>query len=101
MRALLIIDVQNEYFTGKLPIQYPQNAMTNILKTIDIANSKNIPIILIQHSNNNENAQTFKTGTSEWEIHPDILNKKYNIIIEKQLHSSFTGQTHGDITLMI
>ena len=29
-RALLVIDVQNEYFTGKLPVTYPENSFQNI-----------------------------------------------------------------------
>jgi nicotinamidase-related amidase len=29
-RALLVIDVQNEYFTGKLPVTYPPDSLTNI-----------------------------------------------------------------------
>lgn len=28
-RALLVIDVQNEYFTGQLPITYPAGSLTN------------------------------------------------------------------------
>lgn len=34
-RALLVIDVQNEYFTGKLPISYPSGSLDNILRVID------------------------------------------------------------------
>ena len=30
-RALLVIDVQNEYFTGKLPVSYPSNAQENLV----------------------------------------------------------------------
>ena len=33
-RALLVIDVQNEYFTGKLPVTYPVGSFENILKVI-------------------------------------------------------------------
>lgn len=39
-RALLVIDVQNEYFTGKLPVNYPKNSFTNILKAMDCAMEK-------------------------------------------------------------
>ena len=31
-RALLVIDVQNEYFTGKLPISHPSGSFNNILR---------------------------------------------------------------------
>ena len=29
-RALLVIDIQYEYFTGKLPVTYPENSFENI-----------------------------------------------------------------------
>jgi len=34
-RALLVIDVQNEYFTGKLPITYPAGSLANVLSAMD------------------------------------------------------------------
>ena len=36
-RALLVIDVQNEYFTGKLPITYPAGSLANVLSAMDAA----------------------------------------------------------------
>ncbi len=90
-RALLVIDVQNEYFTGKLPVTYPPTSYSNILKVVDTANEKNIPVILIQHTSPGENAAMFKKGTNEWNIHPDLLLRKYNEIVEKNLPSSFTN----------
>lgn len=44
-KALLVIDVQNEYFDGKLPIKYPENSFQNIIRNIDAANQKQIPVI--------------------------------------------------------
>ncbi len=90
-RALLVIDVQNEYFTGKLPVTYPKNSFENIIKIIDSANENNISVILIQHTNPGNNAVTFKKGTCEHEIHEEILKRNYDKIIEKNLPGSFTG----------
>jgi nicotinamidase-related amidase len=90
-RALLVIDVQNEYFTGKLPVTYPQNSFENIAKVIDSANENNIPIILIQHTNPGEDVVAFKKGTNGHEIHSEVLKKSHNKIIEKNLPGSFTG----------
>ena len=36
-RALLVIDVQNEYFTGRMPVSYPAGSFDNILKAVDAA----------------------------------------------------------------
>lgn len=90
-RALLVIDVQNEYFTGKLPVTYPENSFHNILKTIKTANNKSIPVILIQHTTPQKDAVTFVKDSHGWQIHEDILRLKHNIIIEKILPGSFTG----------
>ena len=33
-RALLVIDVQNEYFTGKLPVTHPANSLDNLFRAM-------------------------------------------------------------------
>ncbi|MVX62681.1 isochorismatase family protein [Clostridium chromiireducens] len=86
-KALLVIDVQNEYFTGKLKVTYPQNSLDNILKVMDYAKSNNMIIIIIQHTG--LYGDTFVKNSNEWEIHPKILEKSYDYIIEKTKPSSF------------
>ena len=49
-RALLVIDVQNEYFSGLLPITHPQGHLTNILRVMDAAAGNEIPVVVIQHT---------------------------------------------------
>ena len=44
-RALLVVDVQNEYFSGLLPITHPQGHLTNILRSMDAA-ARAIPIVV-------------------------------------------------------
>ena len=88
-RALLVIDVQNEYFTGKLPIKYPENAFNNILIAMNVAKLQKIPIVLIQHTNPSD-ASTFANGTGGWEIHSQIASKHHDRLIEKTLPGSFT-----------
>jgi len=86
-KALLVIDVQNEYFTGKLKVTYPQNSLDNILKVMEYAKNNNIIIIIIQHTG--LYGDTFVKNSNEWEIHPRILEKSYDYIIEKTKPSSF------------
>ena len=94
-RALLVIDVQNEYFTGKLPVTYPENSFENIIKVIDSANENKIPVLLIQHTNPEKDAFTFKKGADGHEIHDKVLKRNYDKIIEKNLPGSFTGTKLG------
>jgi len=88
-RALLVIDVQNEYFNGKLPVTYPENSFENIIKVMDFANENKIPVILIQHTNPGKDTFTFKKGTYGHKIHEEILKRNYDKIIEKNLPESF------------
>ena len=68
-RALLVIDVQNEYFTGKLPVSYPSGSLENILKAMDAANEHGIPVIVIQHTAKATDSPVFRKGSPEWELH--------------------------------
>lgn len=90
-RALLVIDVQNEYFTGQLPVTYPKDGFPNILKAMDSANVHQIPIVVVQHTAPQENSKTFRKGSNEWSLHPEILVRPHNHLIEKTLPGSFTG----------
>lgn len=89
-RALLVIDVQNEYFTGKLPVTYPAGSFKQILRAVDVANEHGIPVILIRHSAP-ENAVAFASGSSGWELHPELLARPHLRIIDKALPGSFTN----------
>lgn len=88
-RALLVIDVQNEYFNGLLPVTYPNNSFENILEAINFSNEENIIVVVIQHTSIHKDAKTFLKGTNGWELHDKIKNAKYNHYIEKTLPSSF------------
>lgn len=89
-RALLVIDVQNEYFTGKLPITYPTDSLPNIMRMIAHAKTKNIPIVMVQHSNPPD-AVAFAKGTHGWELHESVVDVVVEHYVEKTLPSSFVG----------
>ena len=86
-KALLVIDVQNEYFTGKLKVTYPSNSLDNILKVMDYAQENNMIIIIIQHTS--LSGDTFVKNSNEWQIHSKVLAKSYDYLIEKTKPSSF------------
>ena len=88
--ALLAIDVQNEYFTGKLPVTFPCGSLENILAAMDHARAIHMPVVVIQHTNPAPDAATFNKGTSGWELHDEIKRRKAAVLIEKNLPGSFT-----------
>ena len=89
--ALLVIDVQNEYFTGHLPVTFPEGSLDNILKAMDFAASVGMPVAVIQHYAATKDSPTFRKGSDEWKLHPEIEFRKRDILIEKSLPGSFTG----------
>jgi nicotinamidase-related amidase len=62
-RALLVIDVQIEYFTGKLPITYPAGSLTNVLSAMDAAQAHGVPVVAIQHASPQPVAPVFRKGS--------------------------------------
>lgn len=90
-RALLVIDVQNEYFTGKMPVTYPPGSLEQVIKVIEAARSKKIPVVFIQHSAPQKDATIFKKGSNEWQLHPGIAEIPCEHLVEKNLPGSFTG----------
>ena len=58
-RALLVIDVQNEYFTGALPITHPVGHLDQILEVMDAAAGR-IPTVVVQH--HTEDRPIFRRG---------------------------------------
>ena len=91
-RALIVIDVQNEYFTGGLPIEHPpvSESLPNLLRAMDAAQARGIPVIVVQHSAP-AGAPVFVPGTATWELHPDVAGRPRDHYIEKSLASAFTG----------
>ncbi len=90
-RALLAIDIQNEYFTGKLPVTYPAGSLTNILCAMDAAHAHGVPVVAIQHAAPQPDSAVFRKGSKEWELHPDIAARSPDVLIHKSLPGSFTG----------
>ena len=90
-KALLVIDVQNEYFSGALPIRYPQGSFNNILKAMEAAKKNNILVIAIQHTDPNRGSSAFVRGSLEWELHEEVRKAGFDYLIEKNMPGSFTG----------
>lgn len=91
-RALIVIDVQNDYVTGALPIEYPpvEHSLLNIGRTIDEARRLGIPVIVVQTSTP-PGAPGFATGTEGWKLHDVVATRHWDCLIDKQYPSAFTG----------
>ncbi|GAA3269575.1 isochorismatase family protein [Paenarthrobacter aurescens] len=76
-RALILVDVQQQYFSGPLEIQYPahQESLPRITQAIDAATAAGLPIAVIQHSEG-EGAPVFAPGTAGYELHPEVEGRR-------------------------
>jgi nicotinamidase-related amidase len=89
-RALLVIDVQNEYFPGgALPITHPAGHLDAILRVMDAAAGK-VPTVVVQHSFDTAKP-FFQRGTPGWQLHPEVAARPHDLLVEKRLPGSFTG----------
>lgn len=92
-RALLVIDVQNEYFAGgQLPIEYPPVAETlpRITRAMDAAQAAGVPVVVVQHTAP-AGAPVFDKPGERWQLHPEVARRPAAHRIEKRMASCFAG----------
>ena len=90
-RALLVIDVQNEYVSGALPISYPpvEHSLERIGRALDVAESSDIPVILVQQTAP-ESSPIFAAGSSGAELHRSVATRRRDLLLSKTLPSCFS-----------
>lgn len=86
-RALFVIDVQNEYFSEKLPVSYPAGSLDKILAAMDAARAGGVPVVVVRHSASGDRG-VFKLGTRGWELHKNVAARPSDRLVEKSLPSS-------------
>jgi nicotinamidase-related amidase len=91
-RALLVIDVQNEYVTGNLRIEYPpvDTSLLNIALAMDAAQADGVPVIVVQHDAP-EGFPVFAKGSPGWQLHPVVAERSADHRINKSMGSVFAG----------
>ena len=96
--ALVVIDVQNEYVTGGLPIVHPRvdGALEQIGRSIEAANERGIPVVLVRHTETDDESTIFVQGTDAWQLHESVSARPHDVVIDKQWPGSFTDTTLGE-----
>ena len=76
-RALILVDVQQEYFDGPLEIQYPPHAdsLPKIVAAIDAATSAGIPVAVFQHTSGDD-APVFNPTMQGFQLHPEVAQRQ-------------------------
>lgn len=108
-RALIVIDVQEEYVTGDLPIEFPpvETSLANIGAAMDAACAAGIPVIVVQN-HAPAGSPLFAKGSRGWELHEVVRARPRDLYLEKTLPSAFAGtglaqwlEAHGIDTLAV
>lgn len=90
-RALLVIDVQREYFEGAFPIRHPVGHLGNILQVMDAAQKAKMPTVVIRHHQPDPASPVFRKGSEMWQLHQEVEARPRDVLIDKQLPGSFTN----------
>ncbi|CAD6523087.1 Peroxyureidoacrylate/ureidoacrylate amidohydrolase RutB [Paraburkholderia hiiakae] len=91
-RALVVIDVQNEYVSGDLPIEFPpiETSLANVGRAMDAARAAGVPVVVVQNVAPAD-SPLFARGSVGAELHPVVASRERDHYVEKSLPSAFTG----------
>lgn len=95
-RALLVIDVQREYFEGALPIRHPVGHLESILEVMDTATMEKIPVVVVRHHQPDPASPIFRKGSAMWQLHDEVESRPRDALIDKQMPGSFTNTSLDD-----
>jgi len=89
-KALLVIDLQNDYFPGgQLPLWNTDVVLRNIERAVEMATAQGIPVVHVQHVAKGV-APFFIEGTPGADIHPRILAATPNApVVVKEFADGF------------
>lgn len=89
-QALIIIDIQNDYFKGgNMELFKPEATLENVLQLEQRFKKDNQPILYIQHINEDSNAGFFIEGTEGVELRNELNPSEKDDIIVKHYPNSF------------
>lgn len=89
-KALLIIDIQNDYFPGgAMELVGSPQAGIQAGKLLDAFRQRALPVIHIQHISGRPGATFFLPGTAGAEIHPSVTPKVGETVFQKSFPNSF------------
>jgi nicotinamidase-related amidase len=88
--ALLIIDIQNDYFPGgKMELIGSNQAGQNAKKVLSHFRENKLPVFHIQHINIRPGSTFFLPDTDGVNIHQDVFPLSNEIVIQKNYPNSF------------
>ncbi len=91
-KALIIIDIQNDYFDGgAMELHNPVEASENAKQVLNKFRNENEPVIHVQHIAAAPEMGFFLPNTKGVEIHNNVKPQDYEKLITKHTPNSFIG----------
>jgi nicotinamidase-related amidase len=88
--ALLIVDIQNDYFPGgKMELEGSEAAGAHAAEALARFRDKGLPVVHVRHLSVRPGATFFLPGTPGAEIHGGVRPKAGETVIEKNFPNSF------------
>ena len=90
MQALLIIDIQNDYFPGgRAELVNPEAALANAEKLLAAFRADGLPVIHVQHVSPRDDAPFFRPDTEGVKIHERLTPRTGEDLVVKNYPNSF------------
>lgn len=102
-KSLIVVDMINDFVTGKLGSERAQKIVPSIAALIKRARKKGIPVIYLRDSHSKADREMdiwgehAMKGTEASEIIPELKPEKDDIVIEKRWYSGFVDTKLNDI----
>jgi nicotinamidase-related amidase len=89
-KALLIIDLQKDYFPGgAMPLAGIDAASAHAAEALDRFRQQGLPLVHVRHEFASAEAPFFRPGTAGAEIHPSVAPAAGELVITKHNVNSF------------
>jgi nicotinamidase-related amidase len=88
--ALLLIDIQNDYFPGgNMELEGSLEVSLRARELLTFFRGKNLPVVHIQHVSARPEATFFLPGTEGVKIHPNVEPLPEEVVFQKNYPNSF------------
>jgi nicotinamidase-related amidase len=89
-RALVIVDIQKDYFPGGAhPLATPEAAAGAARRVLDAFRAAGDPVVHVRHVWDEEEATFMRPETEGIEIHPEVSPAEGELVITKEFPNSF------------
>ena len=94
MKALVLIDIQNDYFPGgEMELAGSEQAGQQAGKLLAVFRAKKAPVFHVQHISMHPGATFFLPGTNGVNIHASVLPLQGEAVVTKHYPNAFHGTT--------